>query len=332
MFLLFISCEIERDSYVDSVEIIDLQDLIIKSYPYGINDVFDMFFIDEKTGFVIGEKGMIKKTTNAGETWTSMESGTTVDLNSVSFINDRIGYVGGDFIRNGDSFSSIFLKTVDGGLNWTLDTISDVVRFQDIWFFNENDGIAFLQIEGSESIVSTTDDGGDTWNDQNLNVVRNNWSWERIFVTNNVCYIMGGEDNHTLYKSVDFGKNWIVIQTPILLNEVNFVSNDTGYISGEGEIYKTENNGTNWSKITVPTHVGLFHFFNNLNGVNIDFQYDYVGDFLVAVASFIVTTTDGGLNWKTKKIPDIINGHFSFPSEKKGYFIKNDKFYAIEFK
>jgi photosystem II stability/assembly factor-like uncharacterized protein len=330
--LVFISCERDKDNLTDSVETIDFEDIIIKSYPYGISNVFDIFFVNETTGFVIGQGGMIKKTTDAGETWISMESGTTVDLNSVAFVNNSKGFVGGDFIRNGDHFSSIFLKTLDGGLNWTKDTISGVVRFQDIWFFNENDGIAFLQLEGSKSVVSTTDDGGNTWRNLNLNVVRNNWSWERIFVTNDVCYIIGGDDNHTLYKSVDLGKNWTSIQTPVLLNEVNFVSNDIGYISGEGEIYKTENIGTNWSKIIVPTHAGLFHFFNNKNGINIDFQYDYVGGFLVAVASFIMTTTDGGLNWKMVKIPDIINGHFSFPSEKKGYYIKNDKFYAIEFK
>jgi photosystem II stability/assembly factor-like uncharacterized protein len=329
LLLLFISCE--KDRYI-KVEVIELEDVIIKSYSFGINNVFDMFFIDEKTGFITGDMGMIKKTTNAGEIWASLESGTKVDLNTVCFINDSIGFVGGDFIRNGESFSSLFLTTVDGGLNWVIDTIPNVARFQDIWFFNENDGIAFLQTEGSGEAVSTTTDGGRTWSNMNLNVVRNNRSWERIFATKNIGYVIGGDDNHTLLKSSDFGKNWTSFQTPVLLDEVNFISNDIDYVGGEGQIYKTENMGANWSKITIPDHVGLFHFFNDVNGINIDYQYDYVGDGFNPIASFIMTTTDGGLNWKNNRIPDIIIGRFSFPSEKKGYYIKNDKFYSIEFK
>lgn len=233
ILLLLIACEKDRVNNPNTIETIDLEDITIKSYPNGINNVFDLFFIDETTGFVVGQDGMIKKTTSAGKTWISLKSGTTVDLNSVCFINGSIGFVGSDFIRKGDNFCSILLKTVDGGLNWTKDTISNVTRFQDIWFFNENDGIAFLQTTSYDALVSITNNGGATWNNLNLSVSRNNWSWDRIFVGNNACYIIGGADNQTLYKSLDFGKSWVSIRTPILLNGVNFVSNETGYIKGE---------------------------------------------------------------------------------------------------
>ena len=333
MFLLLLSCE--KDNI--AIKTIELDDVTIKCYPNGIKDVYDMFFADESTGFVVGHDGMIKKTTDAGITWETLKSGTNVDLNTVAFINKYIGYVGSDYIRDGNHFNSLIIKTIDGGLSWTIDTIPNVARFTDIWFFNENDGIAYLMRGDSETVSITdavfiTNDQGATWENLNLNVTLNNWTWDRIFVTNNVCDIIGGDNNNILYQSKDFGKTWISIQTPATIDGLDFVSNDISYITDRGKIYKTENSGAVWNKITIPYHVGLFHFFDNMKGINIDYATEIDGDGYKLVGSIIMTTTDGGLNWKASATQDIIGGHYSFPSQKMGFCVSDKGFYAIEFK
>ena len=64
-------------------------------------------FIDENTGFIVGEFGTILKTTNGGTTWTSISSGTGNTLYSVKFPDATTGYIAGD--------NGTIMKTADGG-------------------------------------------------------------------------------------------------------------------------------------------------------------------------------------------------------------------------
>ena len=59
------------------------------------NDLWSTFFIDE-TGWIVGSGGFIKKTTNAGLDWIEQNSGTTLILKSVKFINPNTGWICGE--------------------------------------------------------------------------------------------------------------------------------------------------------------------------------------------------------------------------------------------
>ena len=59
------------------------------------NDLWSTFFIDD-TGWIVGEDGFIKKTTNAGLDWIQQTSGTTITLRSVQFIDQNTGWICGD--------------------------------------------------------------------------------------------------------------------------------------------------------------------------------------------------------------------------------------------
>ncbi len=64
-------------------------------------------FIDDNTGYAVGQNGAIIKTTNGGKKWVSQLSGTGFDLNAVYFINKNIGYAVG--------YNGTILKTINGG-------------------------------------------------------------------------------------------------------------------------------------------------------------------------------------------------------------------------
>ena len=59
------------------------------------------------TGYVVGDGGTIIKTLDGGVTWNLLQSGTTYELNSVSFPNSTTGYTAGDL--------GTILKTTNGG-------------------------------------------------------------------------------------------------------------------------------------------------------------------------------------------------------------------------
>ena len=71
----------------------------------------DIHFLDNRTGFAVGNFGVLKKTENGGGSWINLTSGTTNNLNCVHFVNTLTGYVGGE--------NGYVLKTTDGGNTWS---------------------------------------------------------------------------------------------------------------------------------------------------------------------------------------------------------------------
>jgi len=69
-------------------------------------------FIDQNTGWAIGQGGTILKTTNAGSTWITQSNGTINLLNSVSFADVNNGLIAG--------WGGMIIKTTNGGTTWFL--------------------------------------------------------------------------------------------------------------------------------------------------------------------------------------------------------------------
>lgn len=69
-----------------------------------------MSFSSYSVGYVACSKGVVMKSTDAGNTWTYLNTGVSQKLNDIRFKNDSLGYVVGD--------SGTVLKTTNGGLTW----------------------------------------------------------------------------------------------------------------------------------------------------------------------------------------------------------------------
>jgi photosystem II stability/assembly factor-like uncharacterized protein len=72
----------------------------------------DLYFVDNQTGWAVGDNGTIVATVDCGETWTAQTSGTDRKLRSVFFLDQDTGWVAG-----GES-PLIVLYTVNGGADW----------------------------------------------------------------------------------------------------------------------------------------------------------------------------------------------------------------------
>jgi photosystem II stability/assembly factor-like uncharacterized protein len=58
--------------------------------------MFDLWFIDQQTGWKVGVEGKIYKTENAGYDWEEEESGTEQDLNKVFITEPYVGWIVGN--------------------------------------------------------------------------------------------------------------------------------------------------------------------------------------------------------------------------------------------
>jgi len=57
----------------------------------------DVVFINDSTGWIVGDYGFIWHTADTGNTWQKIESGTDADLNSIVFVdNGNVGYIFGE--------------------------------------------------------------------------------------------------------------------------------------------------------------------------------------------------------------------------------------------
>ena len=72
----------------------------------------DVCFIDAKVGWAVGDYGTFLKTTDGGKTWQAQHLGTSANLASVDFVDDkqRLGRAGDETGR--------FFHTADGGATW----------------------------------------------------------------------------------------------------------------------------------------------------------------------------------------------------------------------
>ncbi len=85
----------------------------------GNNQRFDdVFFLNNDLGWALnGSNAAVYKTTDGGDTWINQLSELTPILpgnyyfRNIEFLNENIGFVG--------TLNGVFLKTVDGGTNWT---------------------------------------------------------------------------------------------------------------------------------------------------------------------------------------------------------------------
>ena len=117
----------------------------------------DIYFKNENEGIISGRFSFIYRTTNGGNDWIENRvilKGSQYNFNKVSFINDSVGFVGGEIV----------FKTTNFGLTWdSVGAIDYYVKTNDqaycIEFADENTGYS----GGTTGTLFKTTDGGGSW-------------------------------------------------------------------------------------------------------------------------------------------------------------------------
>lgn len=300
----------------------------------------DMFFVDSRVGFVVGYNGTIYKTIDAGKSWTKQNSGTTLHLYSVFFLNDNIGFAAGQAMSGcldeDCGKGSVVLKTSNGGETWTKMFFKDYTGIYSLKFFNETKGVAIIETpdipNARNSYIATTSDGGNTWKFKDLAIFS---STNKIECVDNILYVAG--DNQKIFKSKDYGDSWQTINTPISVSDnvgnIYFYNENIGFIDGGTSVYKTTDGGVNWEAANFPfSSLETFHFYDETEGFNfkIIFEYDG-GDFPTFKGSIVYQTSNGGKSWNKSELLDSLNlGLTYFPQKDLGYGINGSEFYTIK--
>ena len=122
----------------------------------------DVMFIDQQTGWAVGDRGTIWHTTDGGAHWHLQSSGVEHRLESVQFIDESIGWAAGGFSHPyAQATSGIVLQTRDGGRHWKQNDKILLPYLRQIKFFDAKHGWAIGQPSAMfASGLFTTEDGG----------------------------------------------------------------------------------------------------------------------------------------------------------------------------
>lgn len=207
----------------------------------------DVFCINQDTVVVVGDAGVILKTTNGGLLWTPKNSGTLDNIYKVQFPTANIGFAIATHSVNNVNQSSL-LKTIDSGENWSPIGAGFTSSINDICFLDED--IIYTSGGGIKKSV----DGGATFTTLNSPP-----SIKKIkFINQQVGF---ASSNEIIYKTLDGGNIWsIIYQNEYNFPNFEFKDENIGFIYTTNEKFKTIDGGTTLTNMYTP------------NGRPIDFQ------------------------------------------------------------
>jgi len=167
-------------------------------------DLYSIRFApDGKTGWIVGEDGLILKTTDGGDNWAVQDSGNPNSLFKVFVIDDQ------DAVAVGDN--GAIVRTTDGGAHWTTVKAPKDVTLFDITFLDKQNGWSV----GEFSSIFKTADGGQTWtlvyggNTTDFTI----GPFLTVLFTDPMHGMVAGLSGGTMVTS-DGGKTWTAQQLP----------------------------------------------------------------------------------------------------------------------
>ena len=212
-------------------------------------------FISESTGFVVGQSGLIYKTTDGAQTWSSAiaigigsttPSGTiTRYLNNIRFYDSNTGYIMGN--------AGTVIKTTDGGTTWTriINEATNGYNFASLIDANTlRIAPSFWAMYKLSSLTLSNA----------TNITTNSSYYGSFFFDANNGYVVGYRGSSTyadILKTTDGGTTWTQTintganntTTGTTLRSVTFTDTNNGIAVGLlGSVYETSNAGTSWTK------------------------------------------------------------------------------------
>ena len=204
------------------------------------------------------EAGHVFKSSNSGNSWTSLLTGVTQKLNSINFINANEGWAVGD--------NGCVIHTTNGGSAWSSSAIDTAVNLNALEVF----GTAELVTAGSNGKVYTSTNSGASWSPVITGTTKNIYSLKK---SGDSYLLLSGDSNLVMYSRTK-GQTWnnISVSFPSVLNFKDAAIIDTNriYVCGDlGSIFYSPNKGLNWfgQYTAISSDLNALYFIDSTKGI-----------------------------------------------------------------
>ncbi len=207
-----------------------------------------VWFVNERTGFIVGDGFQILRTRDGGEHWHRISSGRVwAHLRDLQFVDDQYGWAIG---------SGGMVRTEDGGETWRgpLKLDPDAKKPQDA----AGQAVSFVDryrgwLVGRHGLIRYSNDGGESWVVQEAPESEKPHLWGVDFVNYNEGWAVG--EGGTILHTADGGKSWERQNSSVLdtLMDVAFIDRKRGWVvgfertGGTAVVLWTTDGGTAWS-------------------------------------------------------------------------------------
>lgn len=273
-------------------------------------DFHEVDFPSENAAYILGNPGLVYKSTDGGITWFQLYNfGPFTNPSDIQFINADTGFVNLD----GNQY-----RTVDGGSSWTqFGTFPKVEIFQNNLFtsYTSND----------TTYIKKSTDLGNSWTTLFQNYQTGNQPYILAIVNNLNAYFINPNELDRVYKTTDSFSSidtlFITNGNLVLQEEFDFKDLTNGYLYGS------------WGSQSHPTrtwNTGTFYFPINLDGFGVlpvlDLDFNTSKLYASSLYGKIFFSVNNGQNWTEQTTP--INGpiySISFFNDNKGIAVGGNK-------
>lgn len=237
----------------------------------------DVYFINSQSGWAVGQNETVLRTSDGGETWTSIGTGGSEHYFSVHFMNADDGYLVGAAGSNG-----VIRSTSDGGEIWGVEIIPAnrmnslcFTGTHTLWAVGDNGAIFYKADADSDWLIQ---DCGSSTNLNSVSALNEHQVW------------LAGDDG-IIYHSNSDGSSWFPEESHVNFNlkAIQIFNGESGWAVGDaGSIVHTYNGGGTWTtqSLTGPTRTLR----------ELSFSYPDWG-VVVGDLGTIYSSLDGGNTW-----------------------------------
>ena len=263
---------------------------------------FGLHVFDANTAIAVGSGGFIIRTTDGGDTWSVVASGSTDRLHRVVFVGDTGWAIG---------LNSVILKTHDRGLTWEPRDTGVSTHFRSVHFTDQNTGWLAAAPWGTpdmDGYVLKTTDGGDSWE------IKMTEPSNAVFFVDTDSGCVGSIGG--VYRTTDGGDTWQFVDmgAPRAISQIFFVNTLTGWaVCQEGFMAKTIDGGQTWVQQPYGTDRDISDVF---------FLDENLGWYVTGEPATIATTRDGGVTWTFQTCPTTVAlREIMFADENVGWIV-----------
>ncbi len=212
---------------------------------------------------VIGNDGLIIKSTNGGGSWQQKNSGTSQNLIQLNFPSPLIGYAAGN--------QNQILKTTDGGETWVAKTIDNINAIATMSCVNDN--LIFLSTD--KGLIKSVD-GGTSWSSP-LPVPDNG---HMQFASNNTGFIGSSFYEYSgggyMAKTNDGGATWETLEGR--RGPFHFLNENLGFYYSEG-LHRTTNGANQFDKVSLQG--SPYRYLSDIFAINDNTVWGILNDYIL---------------------------------------------------
>jgi len=233
--------------------------------------------VDSSTGWTVGEKELILRTTDGGKHWKAQTPARREALQAVASIDEQHAFAGG----------SAFMSTTNGGSTWTRTALPENYIITGLSFIDLRTGWAAIAATTASQRVLHTTDGGVTWVEQPVS----SRVYAIDFVDSNYGWCAGASG--FIHATTNGGRTWTVqtFGAVGVFSSIDFVDRTYGWVVAEHLILRTIDGGVHWDTSDVSINAG----YRGVRFVNRDTGW------VVGSQGRIIVTTNGGSSWITQR-------------------------------